>query len=129
MVELIRGSEGHGFQLGPNLYLYAGPGQRGQKLPVLAIKGPRDKKDVVLADFRNSTAAARFINELQATLDSAASLRVGPAAPELTEEQAAEVARFGLDTPPTAEEEADRLRLIAAEMGLAVDVVTDEAVA
>jgi len=56
MADLIRGSEGHTFNFG-DLNIYAGPGLKGHKLPILAVRSRDDKKDQIVADFRNSTSA------------------------------------------------------------------------
>lgn len=69
MVYKTRGSEGWGFQIGET-HIYAGPGVRGTKAPaVLAFSRPGDTTPTVVADFRSSTAAEKFIENLKQGID------------------------------------------------------------
>jgi hypothetical protein len=88
MSEHIRGSVGRAFDIGKT-HLYAGPGLKGHKLPILAVKRPEDAKEIIVADFKNSTSAERFIQALMKAIDEAT-------IPELTPAELAEVKRFGI---------------------------------
>jgi hypothetical protein len=87
MSERVRGSVGRAFMIG-GTHIFVGPGPKGTRLPVLAIKSVTDAKSSIVADFRNSTSAERFIEVLMAT--------VSEAAPELSTAERAEVERFGI---------------------------------
>ncbi len=88
MTERIRGSVGRAFQIG-DMSLYAGPGLKGHLRPILALKRPRDKKEVIIADFKNSTSAEMFIEALMHAID-------GAQTPDLSPAERAEVKRFGI---------------------------------
>ena len=88
MTARIRGSVGRAFQIG-DMNLYAGPGLKGHRLPILALKRRGDKKEIIVADFRNSTSAEMFIEALMHAID-------GAQTPELTPEKLAKVERFGI---------------------------------
>jgi hypothetical protein len=73
-----RASDGQGFQIGQT-GLYVGPGIRGTKAPaVLAHVRPGEKKPKVVADFRSSAAAERFVAALQAGIDELRAQYVTP---------------------------------------------------
>lgn len=66
---LPRVSDGHGFVIG-NTHIYCGPGVRGTKAPaILAFTRVGEQDTTVVADFRNATMAAKFIEALKLAID------------------------------------------------------------
>jgi len=126
MPDLIRGSEGHTFQIGLT-HIYAGPRSERKGLPILAVQRPDDKKTRIVATFPNSTSCEVFIQYLMTAIDEATAIPVRAAAPEVTDDEQATVERFGFDTPPTPAEMVERIQLLGA--GKVTFVTDDEAVA
>jgi hypothetical protein len=125
MPDLIRGSEGHQFTIG-RTRIYAGPGLKGHRYPILAIKRPSDKKDRIVAEFKNSSSVEAFIAALAEAIDEATAIPIRAEDPPLSSDRQAALERFGFDTPPEPAELIERIQLLGQGK---VTFVTEEEVA